>query len=392
MTQSLSVREARKIVLYSQCLDNRRHFGSGTGGTLEAIEHLGYVQLDTLSVVERAHHHTLWNRLGKFQPLHIDQLQREGQIFEHWAHALALLPMKDYRYSLPMMNRIAAGDIHWSPKNTRETKNILERIKAEGALQARDFGGKRPDNKMWSRSPSKRALEQLFIEGELMIPYRINFRKVYDLRERVLPTGVDTSVPSEEELCRHLITSFLRAHGLGSIKEMNYLRKGIGPAMRRTAKEMEEDGLVVPIEIKGKGKEYFSTPSTLALQLQNLPRSSLRILSPFDNAIIQRNRVNKLFDFDFQIECYVKKDKRRFGYFCLPILHRNSLVGRIDAKADRKRGVLLLYHLQLETSITDTDAVLQALNPELKRFAVFNGCDTLQLCHYNGNGRHPDFA
>ncbi|HAD70793.1 MAG TPA: hypothetical protein DCF94_02110, partial [Gammaproteobacteria bacterium] len=100
-------------------------------------------------------------------------------------------------------------------------------------------------------SPSKRALEQLFIEGELMIPYRINFRKVYDLRERVLPTGVDTSVPSEEELCRHLITSFLRAHGLGSIKEMNYLRKGIGPAMRRTAKEMEEDGLVVPIEIKG---------------------------------------------------------------------------------------------------------------------------------------------
>lgn len=172
-----------------------------------------------------------------------------------------------------------------------------------------------------------------------MIPYRINFRKVYELRERVLPTGVDTSVPSEEELCRHLIASFLRAHGLGSVKEMSYLRKGIGPAMRRTAREMEEDGLVVPIEIKGK--EYFSTPGTLALQLQNLPRSSLRILSPFDNAIIQRNRVNKLFDFDYQIECYVKKDKRRFGYFCLPILHRNSLVGRIDAKADRKRGVLL---------------------------------------------------
>lgn len=132
MTQSLSVSEARKIVLYSQCLDNRRHFGSGTDGTLEAIEHLGYVQLDTLSVVERAHHHTLWNRLEKFQPLHIDQLQRQGQIFEHWAHALALLPMKNYRYSLPMMNRVAAGDIHWSPKNTKETREILERINAEG--------------------------------------------------------------------------------------------------------------------------------------------------------------------------------------------------------------------------------------------------------------------
>ena len=300
MTQSLSVNEARKLVLHSQRLNNRHQFGNRTEATLEAIEHLGYVQLDTLSVVERAHHHTLWNRLQKFQPQHIDKLQRKGQIFEHWAHALALLPMKDYRYSLPMMNRIAAGDIHWSPKNSRETRKVLNRIRAEGPLQARDFDDKRPNNKMWSRSPSKRALEQLFIEGELMVPYRVNFQKVYDLRERVLPSDVNTLVPSEEELCRHLITSFLRANGLGSVKEMGYLRKGIGPAMHRTAREMQEDGLLLRTRVGDK--DYFSTPSSLVLLQEKLPQSSLRILSPFDNAIIQRGRVNDLFDFDLRKE------------------------------------------------------------------------------------------
>ena len=390
MTQSLSVNEARKLVLHSQRLNNRHQFGNRTEATLEAIEHLGYVQLDTLSVVERAHHHTLWNRLQKFQPQHIDKLQRKGQIFEHWAHALALLPMKDYRYSLPMMNRIAAGDIHWSPKNSRETRKVLNRIRAEGPLQARDFDDKRPNNKMWSRSPSKRALEQLFIEGELMVPYRVNFQKVYDLRERVLPSDVNTLVPSEEELCRHLITSFLRANGLGSVKEMGYLRKGIGPAMRRTAREMQEDGLLLRTRVGDK--DYFSTPSSLVLLQEKLPQSSLRILSPFDNAIIQRGRVNDLFDFDYQVECYVRKDKRRYGYFCLPILHGNKLVGRIDAKADRKSGTLILHYLQLEVSSSRAQTVLKALNPELKRFTAFNGCSDLKLHRYSGNGRNPVFT
>lgn len=242
MTESLSLVNARKLLLDHQRLNSRRHFGSGIKATLNAIEHLGYFQLDTLSVVERAHLHTLWNRVDGFKPDHIDKLQRSGKIFEHWAHALALLPMRDYRFSLPMMHRIAAGETHWYPKNKKVCKYVLDRIRNEGALAAKDFDDKPTSKAMWARAPSMHALEQLFIEGELMIAYRNNFHKVYDLTERVLPDSAETKVPTEEELCRHLISSFIRAHGFGQLNEMSYLRKGLGPAMRKTALEMIEEG------------------------------------------------------------------------------------------------------------------------------------------------------
>lgn len=390
MSATLSVAEARKLVLYSQHLHSSREYGGGLNATLEAIEHLGYVQIDTLSVVERAHLHTLWNRLERFRPNHIDKLQRAGKIFEHWAHALAILPMKDYRFSLPMMNRIASGEVHWYRKNKKETKKVLARIREEGPLRSKDFDDKKTSNDMWARSPSKNALEQLFMEGELMVPYRVNFHKVYDLREHVLPDYVDTTIPSQEELSRHLITGFLRAHGLGQPKEISYLRKSVGPAIRLAAKTMEEEGTIVPIKVAGK--DYYCEPASLELLNTRLPRSSLKILSPFDNAIIQRKRINELFGFDYQIECYVRKDKRKFGYFCLPILHRNELVGRLDAKADRKTAVLHLLHLQLEDKAKNKSALLKALHPALIKFAAFNECEELQLHRLSGCAESPGWA
>ena len=243
---------------------------------------------------------------------------------------------------------------------------------------------------MWARSPSKNALEQLFMEGELMVPHRVNFNKVYDLRERVLPDHVDTTVPDEEELCRHLITGFLRAHGLGQPKEMAYQRRGFGPAITHTAKNMEEEGSIVPLKVADI--DYYCEPALLELLKTRLPRASLKILSPFDNAIIQRKRINELFGFDFQIECYVPKDKRKFGYFCLPILHRNEFVGRLDAKADRKTGILHLLHLQLEDKTKNKSALLKALGPALKKFASFNECTDLQLHQLSGCKETPGWA
>lgn len=390
MTETLSLDVARKLLLDHQRLHSRSHFGKGIKATLNAIEHLGYVQLDTLSVVQRAHLHTLWNRVDGFKPDHIDKLQREGKIFEHWAHALALLPIRDYRFSLPMMRRIASGERHWYPKNKKVSKYVLDRIRSEGALAAKDFNDKPSSKEMWVRAPSKNALEQLFIEGELMIPYRNNFHKVYDLTERVLPDSVDTSEPTEEELCRHLISSFIRAHGFGQLKEISYLRKGIGPAMRKTAQEMVEEGILCKVTVNGGN--YLSSKEVLERSEKQFPRSSFRILSPFDNAIIQRKRINKLFGFDYQIECYVKKDKRKFGYFCLPLLHKNRLVGRLDAKAERKSGTLQLLHLQLDDGIAKADAVLRSMSSELKRFMAFNDCSKLEVQKITGSSVIPDFT
>lgn len=389
MSNSLSVKDARKLSLHCQRLNSRSTFGRGIDATLKAIEHLGYVQIDTLSVVNRAHLHTLWNRVDGFRPQHIDKLQRAGKIFEHWAHALAILPMKDYRYSLPMMNRIASGEVHWYRKNKKLSRIVLDRIRAEGPLSPRDFDDKKTSNAMWARSPSKMAFEQLFIEGELMIPYRINFQKFYDLRERVLPASVDTTLPSEIALCRYLITSFLRANGLGQVKHMNYLRKGIGRAMRRVAQQMEEEGLIVSVSIASE--DYYCEPALLELLDDLRPRSSLRILSPFDNAVIQRKRINALFDFDYQIECYVKKEDRQYGYFCLPLLHRNRLVGRLDAKADRKTAVLHLNHLHIEGSVANPAQLFAALRGELEKFAAFNACSQLRLHRLSGSDSRPDW-
>ncbi|MDA1369658.1 MAG: winged helix DNA-binding domain-containing protein [Proteobacteria bacterium] len=387
MSYSLPVKDARKLILHCQRLNSRSTFGRGIDATLKAIEHLGYVQIDTLSVVSRAHLHTLWNRVDGFRPQHIDKLQRAGEVFEHWAHALAILPMKDYRYSLPMMNRIASGEVHWYRKNKKLSRMVLDRIRAEGPMSPSDFDDKKTSNAMWARSPSKMALEQLFIEGELMIPYRVNFQKFYDLRERVLPASVDITLPSENELCHHLITSFLRANGLGQVKHMSYLRKGIGPAMRRVAQQMEEEGLIVSVSIASE--DYYCEPALLELLDDSPPRSSLRILSPFDNAVIQRKRINTLFDFYYQVECYVQKDNRQYGYFCLPLLHQNRLVGRLDARADRKTAVLHLNHLHIEESVANPAQLFAALRGELEKFAAFNGCSELHLHRLSGSDSRP---
>lgn len=390
MVESISQAEARRILLHHQCLNSRGSCGSGLDGTLKAVQHLGYVQLDTLSVVSRAHVHTLWNRVHNFRSEYVDVLQERGDIFEYWAHALSILPIEDYRFSLPMMDRIASGETHWYPKNKKETQRVLKRIREEGALSAKDFSDKKSSNEMWARSPSKIALEQLFMEGELMIPRRINFHKVYDLRERVLPTDINTSLPTREELCRFLINSFLRAHGLGQVREISYLRKGIGPDIKRVAQEMLEEDSLTSVSVKDS--TYLCQPETLEMLDKPSSRSGLRILSPFDNAIIQRKRTNDLFSFDYQIECYVPKAKRQYGYYSLPILHRNRLIARLDAKADRKTGVFHLLHLMIEDKIRNPNPLYKALYPELKKFASFNQCSKFELHKLSGCRTGPDWV
>jgi uncharacterized protein YcaQ len=388
MPHSLSLLEARKYLLDRQCLLSRKRSELGTAAALNTIEQLGYVQIDALSVVARAHLHTLWNRVDGFKSEDLDKLQRDRKIYEYWVHALAILPMKDYRYSLPMMNRIASGAVHWYPKNSKETKKVLKRIREEGPLSSKDFTDKKTSNSMWARSPSKLALEQLFMEGELMIPYRINFHKVYDLRERVLPAEISVSTPSKEGYCRHLISSFLKAQGFGLAKEIGYLRKGVTNDLRKVGSEMLEDGVLQLVEVAGQ--EYYCDSTLLKDGENTSNRSNFRILSPFDNAIIQRNRIYDLFGFDYKVECYIPKAKRKFGYFCLPLLHKNKLIGRLDAKADKKISVFHLFNLQFEDGIGNPQAVYRAFLTELKKFACFNGCEEIKLHRLSGATLKPE--
>ena len=377
MTDTLSIPEARKLVLLSQGLPPARGSGSATTATLAAIERLGYIQIDTISVVERAHHHTLWNRNPRYRASHLDELVENGQVFEYWSHAAAYLPMRDYRFSLPRKRALARGEqAHWFDRDAKMEKAVMARIADEGPLMARDFehcGGKRAGE--WRPKPAKQALENLFMQGDLMCPRRINFQKVYDLTERVLPAGVDMSEPNGEGYARHLVIRYLQANALGSSSEVAYLRKGMKTAVARVMDEMELAGEILRVRVGGEN--FFALPASLELLGKRHARGKAKILSPFDNLVIQRKRLQVLFDFDYLIECYVPAAKRRYGYFSLPILWDGRLVARMDCKVERKQSVLHIRHLALEPWLRKTEAFLAALEGELTAFLRFNRCDRL---------------
>jgi uncharacterized protein YcaQ len=368
--QSMSLMEARKLVLISQGIHREKELGKGTIAGHNAIEKLGYVQIDTISVIERAHHHTLWNRVSSYDTSHLSELVEAKQVFEYWSHAAAFLPMRDFRFSLPRKRAIASGELHWFSKDKKATKHVLDRIKSEGALQSKDFKQATVSREGWGYyKPAKRALEQLFMEGELMIAKRQGFQKVYDLTERVLPDKADTRMPSPREYHQHLIDNYLRSNGVGTPAEIAYLRKGLKPAIDKVCKELLEDGHLERVAINKQN--FYLLAGQDQLLKTSLSRSKVKILSPFDNLLIQRKRTKQLFNFDYLIECYVPAEKRQYGYFCLPLLWGQEFAGRMDAKIDRKTGVLDIHKLCLETD--EPDLFMQALLPSLESFLQFNG-------------------
>lgn len=378
MAESLSLSQARKLVLHSQQLPTTKQFGSAISATLAAIEHLSYIQIDTISVIQRAHHHTLWNRNPRYKASHLDQLLDDKKVFEYWSHAAAYLPMQDYRYSLPRKLAIADGtQKHWYERDVKLMRSVLERIKEEGPLMAKDFEHKGVKTGEWKSKPAKRALEYLFMQGDLMVPRRANFHKVYDLTERVITSDINTTVPSEEESIRFLIQRYLQANGIGRSEEIAYLLKNTKPLVIRALKEMALSGELVEITVNDD--RYYALPDSLELLSKPIARSKLKILSPFDNLLIQRKRMQAIFDFDYKIECYVPAAKRQYGYFSLPVLWDGRLVARMDCKVDRKTSVLYIHHLSLEAYLSKIDDFGNALSKEIVAFMDFNDCLDVQL-------------
>lgn len=385
---SLSIQQARKLILLSQRVPPAKQSGCPLAATLSTIEHLGYIQVDTISVIQRAHHHTLWNRNPRYEMSHLDQLVADKKVFEYWSHAASYLPMCDYRYSLARKHAFASGEReHWFERDDAIMKSVLKRITDEGPLMAKDFEHTGKKTGDWQTKPAKKALENLYVQGDLMTAGRVKFHKVYDLTERVLPAGINTSMPSPEEQARFLITGYLRANGLGLPAEIAYLLKNTKPYVAEVAKEMVLSGELLEIAVGGNG--YYALPASLELLNNTLSRSKLKILSPFDNLLIQRKRMKELFGFDYLIECYVPAAKRQYGYFSLPILWGGKLVARMDCKVDRKKSHLHIHHLALEPGLLKTDAFFHALSKELKPFMRFNDCDQFSLHKTSPDGVDP---
>lgn len=375
---TLSIQEARKLVLGSQKVLSKASTGYALASTLSAIEHLGYIQIDTISVVQRAHHHTLWSRNPLYKTDHLELLMQQKKVFEYWSHAAAYLPMRDFKYSLVRKQAFIEGkEIRWYKGDEALLKSVLERITKEGPLMAKDFDNKDRKEGQWTIKPSKHALEYLFMQGKIMISHRQNFHKVYDLTERVLPADTDLNIPCEEEYAKFLIQSYLNSNGIGLASEMAYLLKNTKALINRTLKIMVSNGELLQIKINEQ--VYFALAKTLELLNEPIDLNQVKILSPFDNLLIQRKRMLNLFEFDYMLECYVSEAKRKFGYFALPVLWEGRFVARMDCKADRKTGQFLIKHLVLEDKISNIESFLKALSLELIPFLKFNNCKTICL-------------
>ena len=372
----------RRIALAAQGLLQAQPYGSGLAGARQTINHLGYIQIDTISVVERAHHHVLYSRVSNAQPDMLNQLLLAGDIFEYWSHAAAFLPISDFRFSLPYKQAIKSGQTHWykQPDQTLMAE-LLARITSDGPLRSRDLESQRRANSpgWWDWKPAKKALEQLYMQGDLMVSQRDGFQKVYDLTERVLPSQVNTQMPGIEEFASHLIQQQLRCHGLISLKGVTYLRRNA--ALRKAVKtqitEQLHQGQLE--QLQTSNGETFMLPAG-ALD-QPLPRLSkrLRILSPFDNSVIQRDRLKALFHYDYQIECYVPAAKRQYGYFCLPLLYGDEFIGQMDCKAHRKQQQLEIKALYLLGDTGDPETFAAAFASAMGEFCRFQQCNSLRL-------------
>lgn len=379
---ALSLAQARALALAAQGLHARPPFGSGKEAVLRAVEHLGYVQIDTISVVERAHHHVIWSRVQDYEPAMLDALQAERSIFEYWSHAAAYLPMHDFRFSLPRM-RLFRRKFHWSddsPELRRAMRRVIARIRRDGPLKARDFESKIPNAPgFWTFSKiEKRALHELWMRGDIMIARREGFQKTFDLADRVLPAGMDRSPPSAAEAADFLIDGTLRAHGVVREAEIRYLRGGaVAAAVRKRLALAVKKGRVVPIAVEGSDKPAYALPEMLEHPPGAVEAAEARILSPFDNLVIQRERLRWMFGFDYQIECYVPAAKRRYGHFVLPVLWGDRFATRLEAKALRGESRLVLTGLWFEPGFERNRKFRRALGEELARFASFNRCRAL---------------
>jgi uncharacterized protein YcaQ len=372
----LSLPQAQKLIVLQQKLHISSSTSKGVNGTQASITQLGYVQIDSISVIARAHHHSLYNRVKNYQEQHLETLLNSGKIFEYWAHAAAYLPIEDYRYSLVRKLAIKRGEVHWFKQDKKLMKQVLATISDNGPMMAKDFNQEKSNKHnagWWDWKPAKIALEQLFMQGDLMVTQRRGFQKEYDLTDRVLPRGVNTTEPSRAEYCEYLILNYLKCNALAKTEHFGYLLKGIKQDIKRQLHVMLAKGQLQVLQIAGQS--YYTLPGFSDLLSQKLSQHKVKILSPFDNILIQRKRIKELFEFDYQIECYVPAPKRVYGYFSLPLLQGQSFVGRMDVKLYRKSKQMHILHLHLHTS--ELDKLLKPLVQSLKEFMRFNQAEAL---------------
>lgn len=370
---SLSLDQARAIWLRAQRLDTAEPFGAGPEAVRAAIAHLGYVQIDTINVIERCHHHILFSRIPAYRRGDLAHLQSQDKsIFEYWTHALSYVPTADLPYFVPAMKAYRERPSAWFGSVTKaEVSAMTKRLKTEGPLSIRDIDDDELVDKThpWaSRKPSKRVLQLMFYQGLVAIAAREGMVKTYDLIGRHFDWETSPKAATERQGVAYLLDRALRSQGLVSLESICHLNAPAKKAVRELIEARVKRRQLLPVTLEGAEKAvHWAEPQALEPPPALAPR--VHILSPFDPLIIQRKRLKLFFDYDHIFEAYVPAAKRRYGYFALPVLVGDQVVAAIDLKTDRNSGTVLV---QKWSWIADPGAeAREAIDAELQRFEAF---------------------
>jgi len=350
-TTAVNLAAIRRLVVSAQAYAPR--FRRARNGDVEAaIRRLGAVQLDSISAVERAHRLTLSSRIGRYDEAEVQRLLASGRVFEYWAHEACLLPIELW----PHCRRTMEGDGHWQiyDRALREhadlVEPVLERIRVEGPLASRDFDGAGGRTDMWDWKPAKAVLEALWDRGVLAIAGRNGFQRRYDLVERVIPHAIlDAPTPGEDETLRTLTLLAVRARGAltePAIRE-HWRLKGGRARLHHHVLALVDEGILREVHSDDGGPPFYVDSDA---ELDGDPAPPV-LLCPFDNLLWDRPLLERLFGFRHVIEVYKREHERAYGYYVLPLLAGDRIVGRADLKADRGDGVLHVRRFHREPRV-----------------------------------------
>ncbi|MER9054727.1 winged helix-turn-helix domain-containing protein [Mesorhizobium sp. M0910] len=391
MKEKISLRMARRIALAAQGFNDPRPAGTPDRRHLaRVLARTGLLQIGSVSAVVRAHYMPLYSRLGPYKLALLDDaaITRKRMVFEYWAHEASFLPVETYPLMRWRMQRAERGEemysglAKWGREHAAYIEDIYREVAERGPIAASAFEGQKGSGGWWGWSHAKHAFEWLFWAGRITTAHRRGFERFYDLPERVLPpTILSLPTPAPEDAHRELLRISARAHGIATAGDLrDYFR--LSPAdIKGRIEELVEAGELLPVSVDGWSKTAYLHKNV------RLPRriEARALLAPFDPVVFERSRTERLFDFHYRIEIYTPAEKRRYGYYVLPFLLGDSIVGRVDLRADRPAGVLRVHAAYAEPGAPPQTAA--ELFEELKQMQGWLGLERIEVTAAGDLGR-----
>ena len=413
MSTTYSLPTLQSLALHTQCLAESPSLHPTRESIYSILKNVGWIQIDTLQMIQCSQYIAMWSRIGCYDVTDFDSIIYTDEIvpannsrlaFEYWMHAACIIPLAEFRYCMPMMRKyrdhIIGGQNskNWAknPENKKILQTVMRSIRATGGKRSSDFAN--PDQKRgswWDWKPSKRALERLYNTGDLVISNRIKFQREYDLPSRVIPSDVNQEMPTVAEAILHLLEISMKALGVCRPVQVGDYFHMKRTQSRSYIEELIRKGIFLEIE----GRLTDGNVHNLLIHKDNrvllekiadeaITPSHTTFLSPFDSLFWAKRRDQEMWSFNQVLEAYKPVSLRKWGYFCLPILYKGTLIGRFDPRLDRKSKQLHLRSLHLEPGIDLDDDLLCSVATAMKDFMDFHDSDELRI----SNSTSKEFA